>query len=79
MKNLPDDKVGWKVPGQYLGQCRKVFNILEQWDGKKWCAVPGAVDPDERPSPPPRLHFGPQDEPPNNPYAGDEAFLPARR
>lgn len=75
MKNLPDVDVKWKAPGEYVGQCRNVFNILEQWDGKRWRAVPDAFDPKEKSSPV-KLHFGPDDDAPNNPYAGDEAFLP---
>ena len=75
MKNAPDETKEFREFGEYVGQCRTVFNILEQWDGKAWRRVPTA--PDRRPYPAPRLHFEP--EGPDNPYAGDEAFLPNRR
>lgn len=57
MKNAPSENTEFKTPGQYLGQCRKVFNILEQWDGKKWRAIPDVVD--RRPQSPAKLHFFP--------------------
>lgn len=46
--------------GDYLGQCRLLFNILEQWNGSQWMRVPNVVD--RRPSTEPvKLHFGPED------------------
>lgn len=50
-----DDKTEINIAGQYLGQCRKLFNILEQWDGKKWRRVPDVID--RRPASPADLHF----------------------
>jgi hypothetical protein len=71
MRNAPDETKEFKGAGEYVGQCRRVFNILEQWDGKKWRAVPHV--PDRRPTlPQSHLHFGPDE--PGNPYEGDEAF-----
>lgn len=75
MKTAPNEKKEWQDSGDYLGQCRKVFNILEQWDGCKWRQVPDV--PDRRNNQAPSLHFGPDE--PNNPYAGDEAFLPRHK
>lgn len=41
--------------GQYVGQCRKLFNILEQWNGKKWMRVPEVLD--RRPQKRGPIHF----------------------
>jgi hypothetical protein len=59
MKNMPDTKTEYDAPGEYQGQCRSLFNIIEQWDGKRWRSVPVVVD--RRPQPTGRLHFGPED------------------
>jgi hypothetical protein len=27
-------------PGKYVGELRRIFNCLEQWNGKEWCEPP---------------------------------------
>lgn len=54
---LAATEIGTK--GEYVGQCRLLFNIIEQWDGKKWRRVPSVVD--RRQHAPAPLHFDPDD------------------
>lgn len=44
--------------GEYLGQCRTVFNILEQWDGKTWREIPAVITPTVRSG---KIHFDVED------------------
>ncbi len=37
-----------KTKGKYRGECRLNYNILEQWDGKRWKRV---VSVQHKPSP----------------------------
>jgi hypothetical protein len=57
MKNAADETKEFGEPGEYVGQCRLLFNIIEQWDGKVWRRVPNV--PDHRPHPMEPLNFGP--------------------
>ena len=59
MENAPYEKIEFDAPGEYVGHCRKLFNILEQWDGTKWRRTPDVAD--RRPRPMGKLHFGPED------------------
>lgn len=49
------DTVEADTKGIYQGQCRKRFNILEQWDGRRWRRVPDVVD--RTPYQPSKIHF----------------------
>ena len=67
-----------KTKGEFRGQVRYHYNILQQWTGRAWVRVENFID--EKDYWPTKLHFGPDEEiRENNPYAGDEAFLPTRR
>lgn len=55
-----EDKTELCAPGEYLGQCRKQFNILEQWNGREWRRVPDVID--RRPEEPQKLHFFPPED-----------------
>jgi hypothetical protein len=50
--------VEFEAHGSYVGECRLLFNILEQWNGRKWVRVPDVKDnrQHQRPS---KLHFPP--------------------
>lgn len=60
MKNAPDEHVEFEDAGAYVGQCRTVFNILEQWDGARWRRVPSVID--RRPAEAQPLHFFPEED-----------------
>lgn len=44
--------------GEYIGQCRTAFNILEQWDGKAWREIPAVITPAARSG---KIHFDVED------------------
>jgi hypothetical protein len=46
--------------GKYRGELRSRFNIIEQWDGKKWREPPEVGDYGDGIAP--DLHFGPDDD-----------------
>lgn len=56
---IRDDEIELSTKGLYRGHCRLRFNILEQWDGRKWQRVPDVID--RSPQPMGKLHFGPED------------------
>lgn len=57
MSKIREDQTELKTKGSYLGECRLRFNILEQWNGKKWREVPHVID--RQPAEPNKLHFFP--------------------
>lgn len=44
--------------GEYLGQCRRIFNVLEQWNGKAWREIPDVISLAEKPI---KTHFDVED------------------
>lgn len=44
--------------GIYVGQCRLNYNILEQWNGKKWNEVPNVFHEERRGG---KIHFDVED------------------
>ena len=59
MEKLREDETELSTKGKYLGQCRQRFNILEQWEGRKWVRVPDVRD--RTPARPSRIHFDVED------------------
>lgn len=72
MKNAKHEETEFKTPGEYVGQCRSLWNIIEQWDGKKWRSVPEVQD--RRPQTPGRTIFDVEDTLRHSEDAADRAF-----
>lgn len=74
MKNCKDEEIEFTAPGEYVGQCRSLWNIIEQWDGKKWRAIPEVQD--RRPQPRGRINFDVEDALCEKLDPADRAFRP---
>lgn len=74
MKNCKYEEIEFTTPGEYVGQCRSLWNITEQWDGKKWRAVPNVLD--RRPQSRARINLDVEDALHEKPDPADRAFRP---
>lgn len=50
-----------KSKGEYRGQVRHRYNILEQWDGKRWREVANFMDEKDYWPPNRKIHFDVED------------------
>lgn len=59
--------------GKYRGELRSRFNILEQWDGKRWREPPEVGEYGKSLAP---IHFDVEDALHDRPDPADRAFRP---
>ena len=57
---IRDDQIEFETKGSFIGECRKRYNILEQWNGKRWRQVPDVIIREQSPHYS-KIHFDVED------------------